>query len=129
MKVHSSIKTLVAATALAIPFMTLSVKNVSAQQEDLSFTVVNRTGSALQDFYLSPTGLSDWEDDILGRDMLYSGESATISVEDGRRTCLYDLRGVFADGEVLEDYRVNLCDLVTYEFVERGGTAPVRALW
>jgi hypothetical protein len=38
---------------------------------------------------------------------------------DGRKTCIYDIRGDFADGDKVEDYKVNICTVGTYRFIER----------
>lgn len=84
-----------------------------AQAEDLSFQLNNRSGYDLYEFYASPTNVSSWEDDILGADILPSGESVEIIIADGRTQCDYDLRMVFVDGDVLED-TVNLCDTGSY---------------
>ena len=130
MRFHNSFRTLIAATALAAPLATVSVKSALAQ--NLSFTLVNRASSPLTEFYTSPAGVNNWERDILGVDVLNRGESGQVTITDGRRTCVYDIRGVFADGETVEDYRVNLCDLQSYEFFDRNQgqtTTPVRALW
>ncbi|MGL5061224.1 MAG: hypothetical protein ACRC62_14725, partial [Microcoleus sp.] len=65
----------------------------------------------------SPPSVNDWEEDILGRDVLLSGESATITIQDGREDCLYDFKGVLGpsdDGSVgrgeLIESGVNVCD-------------------
>ncbi len=64
-------------------------------------------------FYASPTDVSSWEEDILGNDILYSGETAQITIADGRSQCHYDLRMEFDDGDILED-TANLCELGSY---------------
>ncbi|MBW4681855.1 MAG: hypothetical protein KME19_17320 [Microcoleus vaginatus WJT46-NPBG5] len=129
MRFNQSFCTFMAATALAAPLVSLSVKSTQAQDQNLSFSLINRASSPLTEFYTSPTGVNNWERDILGVDVLNRGESAQVSIADGRRTCIYDIRGVFADGETVEDYRVNLCDLQSYEFFDRSPNQPVRALW
>lgn len=84
-----------------------------AQAEDLAFLLRNQSGYDLYEFYASPTDVSSWEEDILGADILPSGESVEIIIADGRTQCDYDLRMVFEDGDVLED-TVNLCDTGSY---------------
>ena len=45
--------------------------------------------------------------------MLPSGNAVDVTIADGRTQCVYDLRFVFADGEVLED-SADLCEMGSY---------------
>jgi len=42
-----------------------------------------------------------------------------IRIADGRDTCIYDLKGVFADEDEVEKRKVNLCHLDRFYFTER----------
>lgn len=99
--------------SLALPIAFLSVQSVSAQSEDLYFTLKNKTRSTLTEFYLVPNYNGTWENDIL-RGTLLSGESTEMYVEDGLTTCTYDMYGVFSDGNDFEEYNVDLCELTSY---------------
>lgn len=101
--------TAVAASLLAAP----------AFAEDLTFTYTNKTGSAVTHFYASPSASNEWGDDILGRDVLNPGEAGTVTIADGERTCTYDLRSEFSDGDVVQEDKVNLCELGSYTLHER----------
>lgn len=85
----------------------------SASAEDLVFMLTNSTGANLVEFYASPSEEGSWEEDILGVDVLGSGESARITIADGREQCDYDLQMKFDDGDVLED-TTDLCDTGSY---------------
>jgi hypothetical protein len=111
-----SLRNLATALVLSLPIASLTVQNALAQQQDLVFTLINKTNATLSEFYASPTGVDNWEEDILGQDVLNVGESASITISDGRETCVYDIKGVFADGDSAEQYKVNLCETETYEF-------------
>lgn len=100
--------TLLAASFCAMP----------AQAEDLHFTLRNATGSALTEFYASPPATDDWEEDILGVDVLAPKAKAAITIGDRREDCRYDLRAVFDDGEVVEKRKVDLCDTEEFSFTE-----------
>ena len=50
----------------------------AAQAEDLVFTLKNGTNSVLNNFYASPVGVENWEDDIFGRQALGPGETMEI---------------------------------------------------
>jgi hypothetical protein len=86
----------------------------SALADDLVFTLVNKSKSDLKEFYASPPGVDNWEEDILGTDVLSSGEKIKITIGDGRSKCRYDMKFVFDDGDELEDSKVDLCKLGTY---------------
>jgi hypothetical protein len=86
--------------------------------EDLTFTLYNETSATLMYLYISPTNVDDWEEDVLGNDILDPGESGEVTIADDRRTCIYDILGVFDDGDQVEDYKINLCTLGSYSFTE-----------
>jgi hypothetical protein len=85
----------------------------AAYAEDMSFDFKNASSFVVTELYASPSNVSDWEEDILGADVLGSGETVRVTIADGRRACEYDLRIVFDDGDVVED-TTNLCDTGSY---------------
>ncbi len=85
----------------------------AARAEDLVFMLDNQSSYAVVEFYASPTDVNDWEEDILGRDVLPSGQATRVTIGDGRSQCDYDLRIVFEDGDSIED-SANLCDTGSY---------------
>lgn len=120
---RKSLHRLIVACSLSLPLISIGVESVLA--ESVSFTLINKTSRDLEEFYASPPSANDWEDDILGKDVLPAGESVTITISDGREDCLYDFRGVLgpsADGSVgrgeLIQSGVNVCDGGTYEYFE-----------
>ncbi len=108
----------IAATVFALPLIAITAK--SAFADNLRFTLNNATGHTLVEFYASPTDVDSWEDDILGANVLPSGESTMVTIADGRSQCEYDIKGVFDDGESVERFKVNLCHLNggVYQFTE-----------
>ncbi|MFU0503129.1 hypothetical protein [Pseudaminobacter sp. NGMCC 1.201702] len=92
----------------------------AAQAEDLVFTLTNGTNSVLREFYTSPTGVEDWEEDVLGRDVLNPGESVDITIADGRRVCEYDMRFEFTQDSDLDTTTdtQDLCELGSYTIAE-----------
>lgn len=94
--------------------------SVSAQAEDLTFTLKNGTKSVLTRFYTSPVGVSDWEGDVFGDQVLEPGESIEITIADGRDVCKYDMRFEFDDSSSLETTTdtQDLCDMDTYTIHE-----------
>lgn len=74
----------------------------AAHAEDLKFTLKNGTKSVLTNFYTSPVGVNDWEDDVFGKDVLNPGESMEITIGDGREVCKYDMKFDFEEGSDLD---------------------------
>jgi hypothetical protein len=112
------LKKLFVASVMAMP-MAASVSPIAQARSAPVFTLVNRTRSPLVRFYASPSGSRNWEENILGSNTLRPGRQARITINDGRKTCIYDIRGDFADGDKVEDYKVNICTVGTYRFIER----------
>lgn len=94
-----------------------------AETESATFTLENNTDRPLLEFYASPPSSDDWEDDILGTDILLPGQSVEITIDDGREDCLYDFKGVLGpsddgsvgEGELIQS-KVQVCDGETYEY-------------
>ena len=86
-----------------------------ALAEDLTFDLINKSSSAVTAVYLSHSGTSDWEENILGKGTRANpGETLEITVADGRDTCMYDIKILFKDETEVEDYKLDLCDLGEY---------------
>ena len=89
-----------------------------AAAEDLEVIVVNDAGPDLIGFYVSPAGSDAWDENLLEDNPLASGNELTVTIPDGLTQCIYDIRGVFQDGDVLEDRGLDLCELGEYSFTE-----------
>ena len=83
---------------------------------DRRVEIVNQTGYTIQEFYASSVGQNSWQEDILGRDVLPSGHSVVINIDDGTGYCQYDFRAVFDDGDIVEQAAVNVCEIGTFTF-------------
>ena len=110
--------TSVAVTALVIPSVLANTSKVLA--EDITILLENKTRANMTEFYASPSGVKNWENDILGDDVLRSGKTIEINFNDERTTCIYDFQAKFADGDVVEKYDINICKLAggSYEFYD-----------
>src|SRR4051794_40087826 len=60
-----------------------------ALAEDRRVKIINETDHTIVQFYASNVGENDWEEDILGTDMLRPGASVTVNVDDGTGYCKY----------------------------------------
>src|SRR5690606_42108130 len=91
----------------------VSVVSTSAMAGSLEFKRINKSSFVITELYASRSNVRSWEEDILGMDVLGSGESVNVTIADGRRACEYDLKIVFDDGDELED-TTDLCDTGSY---------------
>ncbi|MEO3384860.1 hypothetical protein [Mesorhizobium sp. CAU 1741] len=94
--------------AIAVSFV-----SSAAAADDLVFEFHNDSSYNVVELYASPSDVDNWEEDILGLDILASGDMGRVTIADGRRACEYDLRIVFEDGDVIED-TTDLCDTDSY---------------
>ncbi|WP_122464711.1 MULTISPECIES: hypothetical protein [Brevundimonas] len=115
-----TIKTLargaVLAMALALSATPVVVQAQSNDGMDRRVRIINDTGRTIMYFYASRQGVDSWEEDILGSDILEDGDSVTANIDDGSRACRYDFKAVFEDGQSLERYNINVCEITTYTY-------------
>lgn len=72
------------------------------------FSLVNKTGVEIHAVYISPHDGDDWEEDILGRDTLPSGESVDIKFHRSETAEMWDLRIEDSKGNAIEWENLNL---------------------
>ncbi|WP_428149553.1 hypothetical protein [Brevundimonas sp.] len=89
-----TIKLLSAAAALAFTFVASSA---SAQTGPLDFTLNNGTSEVVVQLFISVPSTNDWEEDILGHQVVESGDSVQVTIDDGLEDCEYDIKVVFDD--------------------------------
>lgn len=91
--------------------------------QDLSLNVINRTGTAIQEFYASNARSQSWGEDVLGVNIIEPGTRMRIEPANAQRRrggCQYDLRAVFANGASVERRNVNLCEVVDFTCTSTG---------
>lgn len=102
------------AAAAAPPAATPMVQ--SKDGYDRHVTIKNRTGWTMVRFYASDSRSDDWEEDILGSDVLESGQDVRINIDDGSGACIYDFKAEFTNGEELTRSRINVCEVSEYTY-------------
>jgi hypothetical protein len=90
----------------------------AASALDRRVNVNNQTESAIVEFYASNTGEEDWQEDILGDQVLDAGGVATINIDDGSGFCKFDFRAVFDDGTEVISPDNNVCELSDFNITE-----------
>jgi hypothetical protein len=88
----------------------------TASAYDRRVVIVNKTSANINEFYASSTGARSWQEDILGNEVLQSGDSVRINIDDGTGYCKYDFRAVFEDGTESVKRGVNVCEVGKFTF-------------
>lgn len=87
------------------------------------FTLLNNTGADIYTVNVSPSSSGDWEEDIMGSDILEAGESVTIRFNVGS-TRYWDIQAIFQDGTSISWYNIDLLETYTVT-LNRDGTAEL----
>lgn len=104
-----------AGAAVAALTLTAAV-SAPAVSQDRRVNIINDTGVTMTQFYASSVDADSWEEDILGRDVLRSGRSVRINIDDGTGECVFDFKAVFADGDVVVRENINVCRISEYRY-------------
>ena len=89
---------------------------VPAAAQNRWVTIVNNTGYTITYFYATNKGDTSFGNDILGNDVLPPGYSVDVNFDDGTGYCMFDFQARFEDGDVLEKYDVNVCEISTFYY-------------
>lgn len=98
----------IAGFALAATILFPSVASAQAKQ---NFTLVNNTGYTISEVYVAPSKSDSWEEDILGRDVMPNATTFDIVFSRKEKTCMWDLKVIYDDGESAEWNNFNLCEV------------------
>ena len=90
-------KRLLIAAALALPLFSPQARADNAQD----FTLINTTGFALSEVYISPSKEDHWGDDLLENDdeSMDDGETRTIHFTGFKGVCHFDLKVVYEEDD------------------------------
>lgn len=81
-------------------------------QAKQDFTLINKTGYTLSELYVSPSNAEDWQDDVLGQDILEDGQSVDITFQRATKTCKWDLKVVYEDDDSSAVWsKIDLCSV------------------
>ena len=101
---ETNMKTLLLAAVLG-----LSAIAAPASAASQDFTILNNTGYPIAQVYVSASAKEDWEEDVLGKDILADGDRTKIRFNRDEDACLWDLKVVYSDEESAEWQGINLC--------------------
>jgi hypothetical protein len=85
---------------------------------DRRVRIVNDSREDIVGFYGVNVDISDWQDSLLGDDILPAGGSIVLNFDDGSGYCRYRFRAVFRDGVELVRKSVNVCEIGTYRYTD-----------
>ncbi len=102
---------IVLAIGLAGPALTQSRDSF-----DRRVDIINETGVAIVTFNASHVNTKSWEENILGDRTIENGDTVTINIDDGTGHCRYDFRAIFADGDIVIDEGVNVCEVKSHRY-------------
>lgn len=105
-------------TLVGVCIMAAVGMSSTAFAEDLEFRLYNETTEDLVEFNVSPADSDLWEENLMFGGYLEPGYEVGVQIADGLTTCVYDIRGTFADGEAVEEYGLDLCELGEFTFEE-----------
>jgi hypothetical protein len=95
--------------AIAATFL-LSASIAQAQSKQ-DFRLTNKTGYTIDKVFVAPSKSNDWEEDILGQDVLKNGSWVNITFPKKNKVCSYDVKVVYDDDTPAEWYNFNLCEI------------------
>ncbi|HYJ86854.1 MAG TPA: hypothetical protein VEW46_12405 [Pyrinomonadaceae bacterium] len=123
---HRKLKSLVAIFALLVAFvpsvLAEGTENLASPvtQNKQDFTLHNETGQEIIEVYASPTGVDNWEEDILGQDTLPTGESVNITFS-RRHEDRWDIKVVFRSGKNSVWNKLNLSQITDLTISYKNG--------
>jgi hypothetical protein len=111
---------LMGATLALVAAATLVVGTAQqALADPRDFTLVNGSAITIREVYVSTSDTQNWEEDILGAEVLGPGARVNITfpaVDGDAGKCMYDIRVVGTNGAEGRMLAVNLCATTTVTF-------------
>jgi hypothetical protein len=101
---------------LAVGVLLLAAGAVEAL--DRRVRIVNESKVDIVGLYGVNVDSRDWQDSLLGDDILPAGGSVVLNFDDGSGYCRYRFRAVFDDGVDVERASVNVCEVGTYRYTD-----------
>lgn len=96
-------------TFILAGLLSLCVVTPALAQGKQDFTLINKTGYPINEVYVSPSQSDDWQEDVLGQDVLNSGQYVNINFSRKTSACKWDLQVVYSDGETSAWENFDLC--------------------
>ena len=82
--------------------------NAASSDKKQDFSLVNKTGVIIDKLYIAPHSSDDWEEDILGQDVLADGETLDIKFHRSQTDAMWDMKIMDSKGNAIEWENLNL---------------------
>jgi hypothetical protein len=102
--------------ALALGSVLLLAATGGASALNRHVRIHNDSSATIEKFYASNVGTTDYEEDILGSDVINAGDTWNINIDDGTGYCKYDFLAIFDDGSRAKKENVNVCAVADFYF-------------
>ncbi|HEX8667799.1 MAG TPA: argininosuccinate lyase [Allosphingosinicella sp.] len=93
------------------------------------FVLINDTGYNISEIYVAPSREADWQEDVLGQDILSKGSRVNIHFDRSEDTCLWDLKAVYDDGDTATWQAFNLCEVSVISISYNDSTGQTTATY
>lgn len=103
-------------------FLILSI-GIQAQEAQQDFTLVNSTGLVIDELYVSPSESEEWDEDVLGKEVLRVDEECDILFNPKEEVCLWDIKITDEEGDEIEWEKIDLCKAVRVILYWKDGKA------
>lgn len=90
---------------------------------DQDFVLVNDTGFTIDQVFVSPAAATDWQEDVLGQDVLEDGDDVEINFSRKETECAWDIMIVNSDGDKYYWKKIDLCKYATITLHYEDGKA------
>ncbi len=87
----------------------------SRDSTNQNFVMRNNTGQTITHVYVSPITSNNWEEDVLGSNVLPNRQTLRINFDGSEDECNWDIKVNLADGTSREQRNVNLCRVAEVE--------------
>ncbi|MEC7267105.1 MAG: hypothetical protein VX119_03890 [Bacteroidota bacterium] len=115
---------------LILSFAMLCMTNAMAENstpEDKYVVITNYSDRDIFYLYVSPESSGDWEEDVLGDDVLLAGDDIRINLY-GYDECMFDIKAVYDNEEEEISWDVNVC-IEDVEFYGVGNDDVIEGLY
>ncbi len=85
----------------------LLVSFAAHAQQNYYVNITNQTGYTIMHAYVSPADARDWEEDVLGSEVLRNGHTQRITLH-GYFSPIFDVRLVDEDGDTYTFWNINV---------------------
>lgn len=96
--------------------VTIADRSLASPQD---FMIDNQTQVDLVGIFITVSPATSWEHNLLAQQPLKSGDKSVVRFYGDLSQCVYDIRTIFSDGDVIKSEGVDLCKTNAYTLTDR----------